>query len=63
MNTKFKNTIVASGFLGCAVVLMAIVMQGTEKMNQTSNSENDVYAKAKVEKLSTSTQQLNQQLK
>lgn len=63
MNTTFKNTIVASGFLGCAVVLVAIVMQGTEKMNTTSNAENEFLAKAKIEKVTTSTQQVNHQLK
>lgn len=50
MNTKFKNTIVTSGFLGCAVVLMSIVSLGTKKINEATNSNLDYLAKTKVTK-------------
>lgn len=60
MNTKFKNVIVATGFLGCTIVLTAIVSLGTSTMNQTKNTNTEYLAKAKITEQSISP--LNQDL-
>ena len=48
MNTKFKNAIVAAGFLGCTVVLTAIVSLGTSTINQTKETNVAHLTKAKI---------------
>lgn len=50
MNTNFKNLIVASGFAGCAVILVTIVSLGTTQVNRTQTSDIDLLAKVKIEK-------------
>lgn len=39
MNTNLKNIIVSSGFLGCAIILTAIVSLGTNKEEDVKKSE------------------------
>ncbi|MBA5794068.1 hypothetical protein H1R17_00690 [Flavobacterium sp. xlx-214] len=60
MNTKFKNVIVATGFLGCTLVLTAIVSLGTSTVNQTKETNVAYLTKAKITEQTVSP--LNQDL-
>ncbi len=48
MNTNLKNIIVSSGFLGCAVVLTAIVSLGTNKTADVKKSDVEYTLKSKL---------------
>ena len=48
MNTNLKNIIVSSGFLGCAVVLTAIVSLGTNKTADVKKSNVEYTLKSKL---------------
>jgi|GEM_PF-7005972 len=48
MNTNLKNIIVSSGFLGCAIVLTAIVSLGTNKTEEEKKVDMEYSLKAKL---------------
>lgn len=54
MNTNLKNIIVSSGFLGCAVVLTAIVSLGTNKTVDVKKSDVEYTLKSKLLQQSSS---------
>lgn len=59
MNTNFKNLIVASGFAGCAAILITIVSLATPNVNQAQKTSKNVVTKINAEKAVITT--LNQQ--
>ena len=48
MNTNLKNIIVSSGFLGCAIVLTAIVSLGTNKTDEVKKADVEYTLKTKL---------------